>query len=583
MPFNDSFMQELKYKTDIEDIISGYVSLRKRGNTSVGLCPFHNEKTPSFTVYNDTQSYYCFGCGAGGGAINFIMRIENLDFTDAVKFLADRAGLQMPQDGFDDSLAKRRRNILAINRETAKFYYNYMMSPEGKVGLDYFLNRGLRPNTIKRFGLGYAPDAWDELLKYLKNKGFSVSDMVAANVVKISKNNHYYDTFKNRVITPIIDVRGNVIAFGGRVLDDSKPKYINTADTLVYKKTNELFGLNLAKESKADNLILCEGYMDVIAMHEAGFTNAVAGCGTALTSEQVRLISRYTNEVILAYDADEAGQKAIDKAVRLFSQTDVKIRIPVLTGGKDPDEIIRNLGRDRFKGMLDGASNEVEFALLGLKSKYNTNSTQGKIDYLNDAVKILAGTSPIEQDIYLTRLSEELEVSKQSIKAQLDSYSKRYSRRKEKAEYKRIVDESVRNNNKQTYDENISLRQIKAEERIIGLLLKNPDYIKALDGFDSALLSSPFIKKVYDISVLRIKNGLELDLNDFSQVLTAQEIGRLSGIIARTPKEKDKDPTAEFKDCVKVIRDEFEKKSIKQTDLSDNESFLKLFGKSDNK
>ena len=583
MPFNDSFMQELKYKTDIEDIISGYVSLRKRGNTSVGLCPFHNEKTPSFTVYNDTQSYYCFGCGAGGGAINFIMRIENLDFTDAVKFLADRAGLQMPQDGFDDSLAKRRRNILAINRETAKFYYNYMMSPEGKVGLDYFLNRGLRPNTIKRFGLGYAPDAWDELLKYLKNKGFSVSDMVAANVVKISKNNHYYDTFKNRVITPIIDVRGNVIAFGGRVLDDSKPKYINTADTLVYKKTNELFGLNLAKESKADNLILCEGYMDVIAMHEAGFTNAVAGCGTALTSEQVRLISRYTNEVILAYDADEAGQKAIDKAVRLFSQTDVKIRIPVLTGGKDPDEIIRNLGRDRFKGMLDGASNEVEFALLGLKSMYNTNSTQGKIDYLNDAVKILAGTSPIEQDIYLTRLSEELEVSKQSIKAQLDSYSKRYSRRKEKAEYKRIVDESVRNNNKQTYDENVSLRQIKAEERIIGLLLKNPDYIKALDGFDSALLSSPFIKKVYDISVLRIKNGLELDLNDFSQVLTAQEIGRLSGIIARTPKEKDKDPTAEFKDCVKVIRDEFEKKSIKQTDLSDNESFLKLFGKSDNK
>ncbi|MBO5495469.1 MAG: DNA primase, partial [Eubacterium sp.] len=514
----------------------------KRGNTSVGLCPFHNEKTPSFTVYNDTQSYYCFGCGAGGGAINFIMRIENLDFTDAVKFLADRAGLQMPQDGFDDSLAKRRRNILAINRETAKFYYNYMMSPEGKVGLDYFLNRGLRPGTIKRFGLGYAPDAWDELLKYLKNKGFSVSDMVAANVVKISKNNHYYDTFKNRVITPIIDVRGNVIAFGGRVLDDSKPKYINTADTLVYKKTNELFAMNLAKESKADNLILCEGYMDVIAMHEAGFTNAVAGCGTALTSEQVRLISRYTNEVILAYDADEAGQKAIDKAVRLFSQTDVKIRIPVLTGGKDPDEIIRNLGRDRFKGMLDGASNEVEFALLGLKSKYNTNSTQGKIDYLNDAVKILAGTSPIEQDIYLTRLSEELEVSKQSIKAQLDSYSKRYSRRKEKAEYKRIVDESVRNNNKQAYDENISLRQIKAEERIIGLLLKNPDYIKALDGFDSALLSSPFIKKVYDISVSRIKNGLELDLNDFSQVLTAQEIGRLSGIIARTPKEKDKDP-----------------------------------------
>ena len=370
MPLNENFLQELKYKTDIEDIISTYVTLRKRGNTSVGLCPFHNEKTPSFTVYNDTQSFYCFGCGAGGDAIGFIKKIENLDYIDAVKMLAERAGMQMPQDGFDDSLSKKRRRILEINRETAKFYHSYMMSPEGKVGYDYFINRGLSPKTITKFGLGYAPDNWDSLLKHLRSLGFSYGEMLDAGVIKESKNNRFFDFFRNRVITPVINVRGNVIAFGGRVLDDSKPKYLNSSDTLVYKKTNELFALNLAKDSGNDTLILCEGYMDVISMHQAGFTNAVAGCGTALTNEQVRLISRYANQVILGYDADEAGQKAVHKAVTLFKNTDVKIKIPRFTGGKDPDEIIKKMGRDKFKGMLEGASNDTEFALLEIKERY---------------------------------------------------------------------------------------------------------------------------------------------------------------------------------------------------------------------
>ncbi len=579
MPLNESFLQELKFKTDIEDVISGYVSLKRRGNTSVGLCPFHNEKTPSFTVYNDTQSFYCFGCGAGGDAVTFIKKIENLDYMDAVKALAERAGMQMPQDAnFDDSIAKKRRRILEINRETAKFYHSYMMSEAGKAGLDYYLNRGLKPNTIKKFGLGYAPNEWDTLLKYLKEKGFSISDMIDANVIKKSKNNHYYDTFKNRVMTPIIDVRGNVIAFGGRVLDDSKPKYINTADTLVYKKTNELFALNLAKDSGKDNLILCEGYMDVIAMHEAGFNNAVAGCGTALTAEQVRLISRYTKEVILAYDADEAGQKALNKAIRLFENTDVKVRIPVLQGGKDPDEIIRNLGRDRFKGMLDGASNEIEFALYELRSKYNLNSTQGKIDFLNEAIKILVRTSPIEQDLYITRLSKELEVEKVSIKTQLDTEKRKFNKRQQSSEYREIVSSSIRKNNRQSYDENLSVRQIKAEERIIGLLLKNPDYLSALSTLDENMLSSAYIKKVYREIVSRITQGLDIDLINFSGVLTNDEIGRLSGIIARTPKEQDKDPTNEFIQCINTIKEEYEKqqKSSKSV-IADDDSFRNAF------
>lgn len=578
MALSEAFLQELKFKTDIEDIISNYVTLRKNGSTSKGLCPFHNEKTPSFTVYNDTQSFYCFGCGAGGDAVTFIKKIENLDYIDAVKLLAQRAGLQMPDDNsYDDSLSKKRRRVLEINRETAKFYYSYLISPQGRVGLDYFLNRGLSMNTIKRFGLGFAPDEWDSLLKHLKSKGYRPSEMVEAGVVKIGRNNNYYDTFKNRVMTPIIDVRGNVIAFGGRVLDDSKPKYINTSDTIVYKKTNELFALNLAKDSGKDNLILCEGYMDVIAMHQAGFTNAVAGCGTALTNEQVRLISRYAKEVILAYDADEAGQKALNKAVSLFKQTDVKVKIPALVGGKDPDEIIKKYGRDKFKGMLDGASNDTEFALLEIRKKYNVTTSQGKIDFLNDALKVLAGVSPIEQDIYISRLSDELSVDKSSIKIQLDSYMKTRAYRQRRSEYKTIVDNSIRDNQRKSYDENVSIRQIKAEERIVGLLLRYPDCVNLAREFDKQILSSAFIKKVFAEIVKRLDAQLDIDLIHFSSVLTSDELGRLSGIIART--RESKDAKKEFKDCISIIQNEYDKNIIKPSDTMSDDEFRNMFNK----
>ncbi len=578
MALSEAFLQELKFKTDIEDIISTYVTLRKNGSTSKGLCPFHNEKTPSFTVYNDTQSFYCFGCGAGGDAVTFIKKIENLDYIDAVKLLAQRAGLQMPDNNsYDDSLSKKRRRVLEINRETAKFYYSYLISPQGRVGLDYFLNRGLSMNTIKRFGLGFAPDEWDSLLKHLKSKGYRPSEMVEAGVVKIGRNNNYYDTFKNRVMTPIIDVRGNVIAFGGRVLDDSKPKYINTSDTIVYKKTNELFALNLAKDSGKDNLILCEGYMDVIAMHQAGFTNAVAGCGTALTNEQVRLISRYAKEVILAYDADEAGQKALNKAVSLFKQTDVKVKIPALVGGKDPDEIIKKYGRDKFKGMLDGASNDTEFALLEIRKKYNVTTSQGKIDFLNEALKVLAGVSPIEQDIYISRLSDELSVDKSSIKIQLDSYVKKRAYRQRRSEYKTIVDNSIRDNQRKSYDENVSIRQIKAEERIVGLLLRYPDCVNLAREIDNRILSSAFIKKVFNEIIKRLDAQLDIDLIHFSAVLTSDELGRLSGIIART--RESKDAKKEFKDCISIIQNEYDKNIIKPSDTMSDDEFRNMFNK----
>lgn len=573
MALSDSFLQELKMKTDIEDVISTYVTLKRRGATLVGLCPFHNEKTPSFTVYPATQSFYCFGCGAGGDAITFLKKIENLDYLDAVKTLAQRAGLQMPQEGFDDSLSKRRRRILEMNREAARFYHSVLLSPEGKVGYDYYIGRALSAATINHFGLGFAPNQWDALLKHMRAKGYQPAELVDAGLARKGQKG-YYDNFRNRVMTPIIDVRGNVIAFGGRVLDDSKPKYINTGDTLVYKKTNELFALNFAKDSKEDALILCEGYMDVIAMHQAGFTNAVAGCGTALTTEQVRLISRYAKEVILTYDADEAGQKALQKAMTLFDQTDVKVRIPALVGGKDPDEIIRTYGRDKFKGMLDGASNETEFRLLALRRQYNLATTQGKIDFIGGALQILATLPPVEQDLYVSRLSEELGVERQNMKVQLQDLVARQGNRREKREFKRIVQENMRKTARETMATDASLRKLRAEDRLISLLLRYPDCSRLCKDFDPQWLTPGFTQRVFTLILQRLENGDGTELMDLRDRLTDDEMGRLSGIIARGGESAD--AKQEFSDCLQTIRAEQQKKQESAAEL-DDQAFRDLF------
>lgn len=573
MALSDSFLQELKMKTDIEDVISTYVTLKRRGATLVGLCPFHNEKTPSFTVYPATQSFYCFGCGAGGDAITFLKKIENLDYLDAVKTLAQRAGLQMPQEGFDDSLSKRRRRILEMNREAARFYHSVLLSPEGKVGYDYYIGRALSAATINHFGLGFAPNQWDALLKHMRAKGYQPAELVDAGLARKGQKG-YYDNFRNRVMTPIIDVRGNVIAFGGRVLDDSKPKYINTGDTLVYKKTNELFALNFAKDSKEDALILCEGYMDVIAMHQAGFTNAVAGCGTALTTEQVRLISRYAKEVILTYDADEAGQKALQKAMTLFDQTDVKVRIPALVGGKDPDEIIRTYGRDKFKGMLEGASNETEFRLLVLRRQYNLATTQGKIDFIGGALQILATLPPVEQDLYVSRLSEELGVERQNMKVQLQDLVARQGNRREKREFNRIVQENMRKTARETMATDASLRKLRAEDRLISLLLRYPDCSRLCKDFDPHWLTPGFAQRVFTLILQRLENGDGTELMDLRDRLTDDEMGRLSGIIARGGESAD--AKQEFSDCLQTIRAEQQKKQESAAEL-DDQAFRDLF------
>lgn len=573
---SDSFLQELRLKTDVVDLISSYVSLKKRGNTYVGLCPFHNEKTPSFTVYENTQSFYCFGCGAGGDGVSFMRKIENLDYIDAVKVLAQRAGMQMPDEGYDDSLSKKRRVILQINRETARFYHNYMMSERGKVGLQYFLNRGLSQKTIRHFGLGYAPNNWDELFKHLKSKGYDVSDMLTAGVVRKGEKG-YYDYFRNRVMTPIIDVRGNFIAFGGRVLDDSKPKYINTSDTLVYKKTNEVFGLNYAKDSGKDSLILCEGYMDVIAMHQAGFTNAVAGCGTALTNEQVRLLSRYAKEIILVYDNDEAGQKALNKAISLFDQVDVKISIPTLSGGKDPDEIIKNFGRARFADMLENSSNEVEFAIMKLRRGFNLQTTQGKSQFASEAVKILANATPIERDLYLSRLADELGIEKRAFQAQLAEYRSRMAKGQKKREYNKIIDDDLRRTRKESFEADTSTVSLKAQARVIGLLMTYPDCYLLCKNLSPDEFTVGFYRKAYEAVTQRIRDNLSLELIMFNEEFTNEEMGKFTQLVSVS--QNSSNPKKEFTDCINVIDNEYKKQNLKNTSEMNDDDFRNFFSK----
>ena len=411
------YIQEVVRRNDIEEVIGQYVQLRRRGRTATGLCPFHNEKTPSFVVYPDTQSFYCFGCGAAGDVINFVRKYNNLGYVEAVKQLAGRAGMPLPEE--DDRESRARQRLLEINRCAARYFYENLnaKTPEAAMARRYWKEkRGLSDAAIRRFGLGYAPEDFGGLLHYLKRRGFSEEELETSGLVKRSAKGNLYDIFRHRVMVPIIDVRGAIIAFGGRVLDDSKPKYINSPETMVYHKSRTLFALNIAKKSKNRRYILCEGYMDVISMHEAGFDTAVCACGTALTPEQAKLLSEYADEVVLSYDSDEAGQKATERSLGILGSTTLKVSVLSYQGAKDPDEFIKKYGRERFEMLLNGTANPTEFQLKKSKAKYDLRSDDGRLSYIREAIEILTerGVSPTARDVYAGRLADETGVSKQA-------------------------------------------------------------------------------------------------------------------------------------------------------------------------
>jgi DNA primase len=572
VPFPDSFLQELKLRSDITEIASSYVNLKRHGRNMVGLCPFHGEKTPSFNIYTESGSFYCFGCGAGGDVITFIMKIENLDYVEAVKFLAQRAGMEMPENTYDDSLSKLRMRIYEANREAARFFHATLLSQRGQSGLNYLRGRALSDRTIRHFGLGFADDDWNSLCNHLKSKGFSEYEIYSANLAFKRKNgNGIYDRFVNRVMFPIIDLRGNVIAFGGRIMTDEKPKYLNTSDTPVFKKSENLFSLNNAKSSGTRTLILCEGYMDVIALNQAGFTNAVATLGTALTNEQAVLMKRYADEVIICYDADGAGQKATARAIDILRNAGLPIKILTVPSGKDPDEFIRSKGENgpaAFKLLIEKCGNDIEYRLMKLKENYNLNTTDGKVAFLNEAVKIVATIeSPIERDVFASKLCAELEIDKNAFLEQISKVKRRDRRENIKKETRQIQAELNGQSDKINREHYKKPRSSSAEEALLVYLINNPDYANSIsERVTPDKFSNSLIKRYYEYVLSKIKSGYE-PLTSVSSDFNSDEVSYLYKLISTTiPAASTREAVEEY---INVINEESNKlTSDKLADMS---------------
>ena len=572
MPFPDSFLQELKLRSDITEIASSYVNLKRHGRNMVGLCPFHGEKTPSFNIYTESGSFYCFGCGAGGDVITFIMKIENLDYVEAVKFLAQRAGMEMPENTYDDSLSKLRMRIYEANREAARFFHATLLSQRGQSGLNYLRGRALSDRTIRHFGLGFADDDWNSLCNHLKSKGFSEYEIYSANLAFKRKNgNGIYDRFVNRVMFPIIDLRGNVIAFGGRIMTDEKPKYLNTSDTPVFKKSENLFSLNNAKSSGTRTLILCEGYMDAIALNQAGFTNAVATLGTALTNEQAVLMKRYADEVIICYDADGAGQKATARAIDILRNAGLPIKILTVPSGKDPDEFIRSKGENgpaAFKLLIEKCGNDIEYRLMKLKENYNLNTTDGKVAFLNEAVKIVATIeSPIERDVFASKLCAELEIDKNAFLEQISKVKRRDRRENIKKETRQIQAELNGQSDKINREHYKKPRSSSAEEALLVYLINNPDYANSIsERVTPDKFSNSLIKRYYEYVLSKIKSGYE-PLTSVSSDFNSNEVSYLYKLISTTiPAASTREAVEEY---INVINEESNKlTSDKLADMS---------------
>lgn len=535
MPLPEEFIYQLKLANPIESIIGSYANLLRSGKDYVALCPFHSEKTPSFHVYTDTQSFYCFGCGAGGDVITFIKKIENLEYIEAIRLLAQKGGLDVPENETDNRTANLKKRILEINRETANYYFRQLVSGSDKRGLKYFSDRKLRPETIKKYGLGYAPSSWDALHKHLLQSGYTDEEMIAAGVRTVSRNNkNVYDTFRERVIFPIVDLRGNVIAFGGRILGDGVPKYLNTGDTPVFKKSRNLFSLNFAKNYPAKKLILAEGYMDVIAINQAGFENVVATLGTSLTSEQARLMKSYADEVIIAYDSDGAGQKATQRAINLLSEAGINTRIIKMEGAKDPDEYIKKFGAQRFKMLLEKSDGAINFELEKCRTNLDMSSETDKVTFLKRAVKVLSGISNhLERDVYISKVAKENEISIDVLRSQIDAEIKKNINIDKKKEWQAIRSKTFYAD--RIVPESSSLpKQVKAEEGILAYLFRFPDKTETvLHHINSEHFITDFYRRVFTSFCKKMQNYSNFSLSMFGDEFTDEEMGRITGIEAK--------------------------------------------------
>ena len=549
MAFPPSFLAELAARNPIEEVVGQYVNLRRSGSNLFGLCPFHGEKTASFSVAPDKGIYYCFGCHKGGSVINFEMEIEGLSYPDAVRALAKRAGMEVPEDEQYQNRYHQQERLWALSKEAARFFHAQLYSPAGAEGLAYAQKRGMPKSTLTKFGIGFAPNTWSSLCDAMKQKGYTEEELKLSGLVS-EKNGHIYDRFRNRLMFPIIDIRGNVIGFGGRVMDNSTPKYLNSPETPIFNKRKNLFALNLAKKTKMGFLILVEGYMDAIALHQYGFDCAVASLGTSLTEEHAALLSRYTEQVVLIYDGDEAGQNATKRAIPMLEKAGLQVKVLQMRDAKDPDEYLKKFGADRFKILLEESSNRVEYQLRAIQKKYDLREDDQKIQFITEAAELISTLgSAVSREIYGTRVAEAAGITPESMKIEVDkAFRRRIAREKKKQEKIDLSpatalqpkDRSIR------YD---NIKSAMAEESLIAMVLREPALLSACKNLTVDCFSSPLLGRVFDQLCMCMAMGNEpspASLTDF----TSEEMAHIASILQRHD-----GPVSErgLNDCIRTI------------------------------
>ena len=562
MAFPPSFIDELIARNPIEDVVGQYVSLKRSGGNLFGLCPFHGEKTASFSVAPDKGIYYCFGCHKGGGAVNFMMEVEGLSYPDAVRALAKRAGMQVPEDEQYQSRYRQQERLWALMKEAARYFHAQLYSEAGAEGLAYAQKRGMPKSTLTKFGIGFAPNTWSGLIDAMKKKGYTEQELKDAGLVS-EKGSRIYDRFRNRLMFPIIDVRGNIIGFGGRVMDDSTPKYLNSPETLIFNKRKNLFGLNLAKKSKLGYLILVEGYMDAIALHQYGFDCAVASLGTSLTDEHAVLLSRYTEQVVLIYDGDEAGQRAAHRAIPMLEKAGLGVKVLKMKDAKDPDEFLKKFGADKFKLLLEGSSNRVEYQLNAIAGKYDLREDEQRIKFIHEAAELISTLgSAVQREIYGHRIAEAASISFDTMKVEVNKAFKRRMAKERKRQEKLDLApvQALQPKSRSIRYEN--MRSAVAEEALLAMVLKEPALLEQTKTLPEETFSSALLGKVFSQLKGRYAQGLEISLavlEGFSQ----EEISHVAGIAQR---QSGPVSEAALSDCIRTIRAEHQAAGVSTAD-----------------
>ena len=558
MAFPPAFLDELTARNPIEDVVGQYVSLKRSGSNLFGLCPFHGEKTASFSVAPDKGIYYCFGCHKGGSVINFQMEIEGLSYPDAVRALAKRAGLEVPEDEQYQSRYRQQERLWALHKEAARFFHSQLYAPVGAEALQYALGRGMNKYILTTFGVGYAPESWDALVNALRKKGYTEQELRDSGLVSISrKNGNLYDRFRDRLMFPIIDVRGNVIAFGGRVIkkDSEAAKYLNYPETLIFNKRKNLFGLNLAKKTKYPYFILVEGNIDVVALHQYGFDNAIASLGTSLTEEQAVLLSKYTDQVVLIYDGDNAGQNATKRAIPILEKAGIQVKVLQLRDAKDPDEFLKKFGADRFKLLLEESSNRVEYQLNAILKKYDLRDDDQKVKYLQESAELICTlSSSVQREVYSGRVAETAKISMEAMKLEVGrAYKRRIAREKKKQERIDLAPAKNRQpvNNKIRYH---NVKSAMAEEMVLALCLRESALLDHTASLKPEMFSSELLGKAFSQLLSRHKQGLEVGLSGLTD-FTPEEMSHVAGILQR-----QNGPVNEqaLLDCIRTIQDEYQ-------------------------